>query len=200
MSADELRLSRLATAWVDRANPILADAQPSGLAGLGDRRQVAVGLAIRRQGVGAARRPGQRPSRDAGSDFAYRRGGATVTTTLTVRDADTGAALDLPGAGAYLIFYPQGAEFRAGRLAAEAPARFAVSLRSFCKLKRSGGGAVVSFIADAAAPDAPHPAPVALTPARRRRRPRPVRRSLPAKPVASRAADAPPVASGPKSR
>ena len=34
MSAEELRLSRLATAWVDRANPILADAQPSGLAGL----------------------------------------------------------------------------------------------------------------------------------------------------------------------
>ena len=68
MSADELRLSRLATAWVDRANPILADAQPSGLAGLAIDAKSRVGLAVRRHGVGAARRPGERPSRDAGSD------------------------------------------------------------------------------------------------------------------------------------
>ena len=94
--------------------------------------------------------------------FAYRRGGATVTTTLAVRDAETAAPLDLPGAGAYLIFYPQGVEYRAGRLAAAAPAQFAASLAGFCKLKRSGAAVVVSFIGDA--PDAPHPAPVTLIP------------------------------------
>ncbi len=162
LTADELRLSRLATAWVDRANPILADAQPSGLAGLAiDAKSRSAS-----QFAAAASAPladplnGRRATLEA--TFAYRRGGATVTTTLTARDADTGAALDLPGAGAYLIVYPQGAEFRTGRIAADAPPRFAVSLRNFCRLRRRGGRAMLSFVADAVAPDAPHPAPVEL--------------------------------------
>jgi hypothetical protein len=164
MSADELRISRLATAWVEPANPILADAQPSGLAGLAiDAKSPSASQFVARASAPLADPVnGRRATLEAA--FAYRRGGATVTTTLAVRDADTGAALNLSGAGAYLIFYPQGAEFRTGRLSTEAPARLAVSLRSFCKLKRSGGDAVVSFIADAAASDAPHPAPVALRP------------------------------------
>ena len=164
MSADELRLSHLATAWVDRPNPILADAQPNGLAGLAIdvRSRSASQFAATASAPLAEPVNGHRATLEA--TFAYRRGGATMTTTLSVRDADTGAVLDLPGAGAYLILYPQGAQFRTGRLSAEAPGRLAASLRSFCKLKRGGGSAMVSFVADAAAPDAPHPAPVELRP------------------------------------
>ncbi|MGA2493911.1 MAG: hypothetical protein ABSF67_13305 [Roseiarcus sp.] len=201
MSADELRLSRLATAWVDRANPILADAQPNGLAGLAiDAKSPSASQFVAKASAPLADPVnGHRATLEA--TFAYRRGGATVTTTLAVRDADTGAALDLSGAGAYLIFYPQGAEFRTGRLAAEAPARLAASLRSFCKLKRGGGNAVVSFVADAAAtPDAPHPAPVALSPLAADGAPALFDEACPPKPVASRAADAPPATSDSKSR
>ena len=96
--------------------------------------------------------------------FAYRRGGATVMATLAARDADSGAALDLPGAGAYLVFYPQGAQFRTGRIAAETPGRF---VRVAARLLQAEAGRrqrVASFIADADAPDAPHPAPVELRP------------------------------------
>ena len=162
MTADELRLSRLATVWVDRANPILADAQSSGLVGSAiDAKSPSASQFVAKASAPLADPvDGHRATLEA--TFAYRRGGATVTTTLAVRDAETAAPLDLPGAGAYLIFYPQGEEFRAGRLAAAAPARLAASLRGFCKLKRSGAVAVVSFIADA--PDAPHPAPVTLSP------------------------------------
>ncbi len=132
--------------------------------------------------------------------FAYRRGGTTVTTTLTARDGDTGAALDLPGAGAYLIVYPQGAELRTGRITADAPARFAVSLRSFCRLRRSGSGAIVSFIADAAAPDAPHPAPVELRPLAAEGGAALFDEACPPRPIASRAADAPRAATDSNSR
>ena len=131
------------------------------------------------------------------ASFAYRRGGATVATTLTVSDADTGAPLDLPGAGAYLIFYPQGAEFRTGHLAAEGSARLAASLRGFCKLKRSGGSVVVSFIADAAAP---HPAPVTVNPLAADGGPALFDEACPPRSVASHAADALLAASDPKSR
>jgi hypothetical protein len=199
MSAEELRLSRLATAWVDPANPILADAQPSGLAGLAiDAKSPSVSQFVAKAAAPLADPVnGRRATLEAA--FAYRRGGATVTTTLTVRDADTGAALDPSNAGVYLIFYPQGAEFRTGRLSTEAPARIAVSLRSFCKLKRSGGDAVVSFVADAAAPAAPHPAPVALRPLAADGAAALFDEACPAKPVA-RAVDAAPAASGSKSR
>jgi hypothetical protein len=200
LTTDELRLSRLATAWVDRANPILADAQPSGLAGLAiDAKSPSAS-----QFVAKATAPladpvnGHRATLDA--TFAYRRGGATVATTLTARDADTGAALDLPGAGAYLIFYPQGAEFRAGRITADAPARFAVSLRSFCRLRRSGGSAILSFIADAAAPVAPHPAPIALRPLAAEGGAALFDEACPPRPIALRAADALRAVSGPKSQ
>jgi hypothetical protein len=199
MSADELRLSHLATAWVDRANPILADAQPSGLAGLAidAKSPSASQFAATTSAPLAEPVNGHRARLEA--TFAYRRGGATVTTTLAVRDADTGAALDLPGAGAYLIFYPQGAEFRTGRIAAEAPGRLAAPLRSFCKLRRSGR-AMVSFIADAAAPDAPHPAPVELSPLGADGAAALFDEACPPRPVASSATDAPRVASDSKSR
>jgi hypothetical protein len=198
MSADELRLSRLATAWVDRANPILADAQPSGLAGLAidAKSRSASQFAATASTPLADPVNGHRATLDA--TFAYRRGGATVMATLAVRDADTGAALDLPGA--YLIFYPQGAEFRTGRLAAEAPGRLSASLRSFCRLRRSGGSAVVSFIADAAAPDAPHPAPVELHLLAAEGGAALFDEACPPRPVASRAADAPRAASDSKSQ
>jgi hypothetical protein len=198
MSAEELRVSRLATAWVDRANPILADAEPSGLAG----SAIDATPSSASQFVAKASAPladpvsGHRANLEV--TFAYRRGGAMATTVLTARDADTGATLDLPGAGAYLIFYPQGAEFRVGRLTAAAPARVSVSLRSFCKLKRSGGRAVVSFIADA--PDAPRPAPVALSPLVADGGPALLDEACPPKPIVSRATDAPSAASGSKSQ
>jgi len=200
MSAEELRLSRLATAWVDRANPILVDAQPSGLAGLAidAKSRSASQFAATASAPLAGPVNGHRATLDA--TFAYRRGGATVTATLAVRDADTGAALDLPGAGAYLIFYPQGAEFRTGRLAAEAPGRLSASLPSFCRLRRSGGSAVVSFIADAAAPDAPHPAAVELHPLAAEGGAALFDEACPPRPVASRAADAPRAASDSKSQ
>ena len=200
MSADELRVSRLATAWVDRANPILADAQPSGLAGLAidAKSRSASQFAATASAPLADPVNGRRATLDA--TFAYRRGGATMTTTLSVRDADTGAVLDLPGAGAYLILYPQGDQFRTGRLSAEAPGRLAASLHSFCKLRRSGGSAIVSFIADAAAPDAPHPAPVELRPLAADGAAALFEEACPPRPIASRAADAPPAASGPKSQ
>jgi len=129
--------------------------------------------------------------------FAYRRGGATVTTTLAVRDAETGAGLDLPGAGAYLVFYPQGAEFRTGRIAAAAPGSLAATLQSFCKLKRSGASAIVSFIADA---DAPHPAPVQLRPLAAEGGGALFDEACPPRPGVARIAETPVVASDPKSR
>ncbi len=186
LTADELRLSRLATAWVDRANPILADAQPSELAGLAidAKSRSASQFAATASAPLANPVNGHRATLE--TTFAYRRGGATVTTTLTARDADTGAALDLPGAGAYLIVYPQGAEFRAGRIAADAPARLAMSLRSFCRLRRSGGSAMVSFVA--AAPDAPHPAPVELHPLAAEGGAALFDEACPPRPIASRAA------------
>jgi hypothetical protein len=188
LTADELRLSRLATAWVDRANPILADAQPSGLAGLAiDAKSPSASQFVAKASAPLANPVnGHRAALEA--TFAYRRGGAMVTTTLTARDADTGAALDLPGAGAYLVFYPQGAEFRAGRITADAPTRLTATLRSFCRLRGSGGRAVVSFIADAAAPDAPHPAPVVLSPLAADGGPALFDEACPPKPIAPRGA------------
>lgn len=198
MTAEELRLSHLATAWIDRANPILADAQPSGLAGLAiDAKSPSASQFVAKASAPLAEPVnGRRATLEA--TFGYRRGGAIVTTTLAVRDADSGAALDLPGAGAYLVFYPQGAEFRTGRLAAAAPARLATPLRSFCKATRSGAGAVVSFIADAATPGAPHPAPVALNPLAADGGPALFDEACPPRSVAAR--DAPSLASGSKSR
>jgi hypothetical protein len=191
LTADELRLSRLATAWVDRANPILADAQPSGLAGsaIDAKSPSASQFVAKASAPLASPVNGHRATLEA--TFAYRRGGATVTMSLTPRDAETGAALDLPGAGAYLVFYPQGVEFRAGRITAGAPTRLAAALRSFCRLRRSGGRAVVSFVADDAAPDAPHPAPVVLSPLAADGGPALFDEACPPRPIASRAADAP---------
>jgi hypothetical protein len=191
LTADELRLSRLATAWVDRANPILADAQPNGLAGLAidAKSQSASQFVAKASAPLAAPVNGHRATLEA--TFAYRRGGATVTTTLTARDAETGTALDLPGAGAYLVFYPQGAEFRAGRMTADAPTRLDAALRSFCRLRRSGGRAVVSFVADPATPDAPHPAPVVLSPFAAVGGPALFDEACPPRPIAWRVADAP---------
>ena len=127
LTADELKLSRLATAWIDRANPILVDAQPNGLAGMAIDSKSATASLISAKAIAPLAIPvdGRRAALEA--TFAYRRGGATVTATLAARDAETGAPLTLPGAGAYLIFYPQGAAFRAGRLTAEAPPRLSAS-------------------------------------------------------------------------
>ena len=197
MTADELRLSRLATVWVDRANPILADPQSSGLVGSAiDAKSPSA-----TQFVAKASAPlpdpvsGHRATLEA--TFAYRRGGAMVTTTLAVRDAETAAPLDLPGAGAYLIFYPQGAEYRAGRLAAAAPPRLAAPLAGFCKLKRSGAAAVVSFVGDT--PDAPHLAPVTLNPLAADGGPALFEEACPPKPLSSRAVAVPLAVSDSKS-
>ena len=188
LTADELRLSRLATAWVDRANPILADARPSGLTGLAiDAKSASASQFVAKASAPfASPMNGRRAALEA--TFAYRRGGATVAATLAARDAETGAGLDLPGAGAYLVFYPQGGEFRAGLIAAGAPTQFDVALRSFCGLRKSGGRVVVSFVADAAAPDAPHPTPVALSPLAADGAAALFDEACPPKPIASRAA------------
>jgi hypothetical protein len=163
LTPDELKLSRLATAWIDRANPILVDGQPSGLAGLAiDAKSASASQFTARTTAPLTISVNGRPARLEAS-FAFRRGGATVATTLTARDAETGAALDLPGAGAYLILYPQGVELRAGRLTADAPPSVVTSARSFCRLRRGGARAVISFIADGVEPDAPHPAPIVLS-------------------------------------
>jgi len=184
LTPDELKLSRLATAWIDRANPILVDGQPSGLAGLAiDAKSASASQFTARTTAPLTISVNGRPARLEAS-FAFRRGGATVATTLTARDAETGAqldalrvqdeigagagqvergaGLDLPGAGAYLILYPQGVELRAGRLTADAPPSVVTSARSFCRLRRGGARAVISFIADGVEPDAPHPAPIVL--------------------------------------
>ena len=181
MSADELRLSRLATAWVDRANPILADAAAERARRLGDRRQVAVGLAVRRQGVGAARRPDQRPSRDAGSDvrLSSRRrdgdddaGGARRRNRRGARPARRRRLSHLLSARRRIPRRPPrrrgaGAARRAAAQLLQAEAERRRRRRQLHRRRRRAGRA--SSRARGAEP------------ARRRRRPRPVRRSLPAK-------------------
>ena len=164
MNAEELRVSRLATAWIDRANPILADAQPSGLAGsaIDAKPSSASQFAAKASAPLADPVNGRRATLEA--TFAYRRGGATVTTKLNRARRRHRRGLDLPGAGAYLILYPQGDEFRTGRLAAEAPGVLVRTAAQLLQAEAERRQRVVSFIADAAAPDAPHPAPVELRP------------------------------------
>jgi hypothetical protein len=167
LTSDEMKTSRLATAWLNGPKPFVDAAQPSGLDGLavepgmepsaGSTSQFSAKLAAPLSAPIGERRATLEVT------FAFRRGGGAVTTSFAVHDAQTGAPLALPGAGAYLIFYPQGAEYRTGRLAADAAARVGAPLRKFCRLQ-DGGRAVLSFIADAAAPQAPHPAPVVFTP------------------------------------
>ena len=200
LTADELRLSRLATAWVDRASPILADAEPSGLVGLAidSTSPSASQFAANASAPLADPVNGHRATLEA--TFAYRRGGATVTMTLAARDAETNDALALPVAGAYLIFYPQGAEFRFSRIDADAPPRLAASVRSFCRLRRNSSHAVVSFVADRAAPDAPRPAPIMLSLRGAEGATALFDEACPLKLIASRAANAaPPSVSGSKS-
>lgn len=200
LTPDELKLSRLATAWIDRASPILSDAQPTGLSGMAIDSKSPSGAPFSAKTTAPLTIPvNGRPAKLEAS-FAYRRGGASVMTTLTARDAETGAALDLPGAGAYLIFYPQGVELRAARLAADAEPRVAVPLASFCRMRRSSGQAVVSFIADNAAPDAPRPAPILLNLKAGEGATALLDEACPPKPIAARAADAHRVASDSKSQ
>ncbi len=145
LTQDELKASRLATAWIDRASPILVDAQPNGLAGLAiDEKSASASQFSAKTSAALTIPVNGRPAKLEAS-FAYRRGGAKVMTTLTARDAETGAALDLPGAGAYLIFYPQGVALRASRLTADAPPSVSAPLRSFCRMRRAGGRARRQF-------------------------------------------------------
>ena len=107
LTTDELRISRLATAWVDGAKPIVDAAQPSGLAGLAvEPPEQSASQFIARASASLAAPIGDRRA-TLEVTFAFRRGGAAVATTLMARDAETGAPLDLPAAAAYLIFYPR---------------------------------------------------------------------------------------------
>jgi hypothetical protein len=196
LTQDELKASRLATAWIDRASPILVDAQPNGLAGLAiDEKSASASQFSAKTSAALTTPVNGRPAKLEAS-FAYRRGGAKVMTTLTARDAETGAALDLPGAGAYLIFYPQGVALRASRLTADAPPSVSAPLRSFCRMRRAGGRGVVSFIADNGALDAPHPAPIVLSLKDGEGTTALLDEACPPKPLAARAADARHVPSG----
>jgi hypothetical protein len=165
LTNDELKMSRLATAWIDGPKPFLDAAQPSGLDGLG----IEASAGSTSQFFAKLATPLSVPigERRAALEvtFAFRRGGGAVATSFALHDARTGAPLSLPGAGAYLIFYPQGAEYRTGRLALDAAARVVTPLRSFCRLQ-DGGRAVLSFIAaNGVDPQAtPHPAPIVFTP------------------------------------
>jgi len=188
LTADELKMSRLATAWVDRANPILADAEPSGLAGDAIDANAPPASLFSAKATAALAAPIDGRLAKLEATFAYRRGGAIVATTLAVRDAETGAAIEPPAVGAYLVLYPLGVELRAGRLAVGTPPRLVASLRSFCKLRR-GGHVVVSFIA--AEPGAPHPAPIVLNPFAADGAASLFDEACPLKPIAARAVGAP---------
>jgi hypothetical protein len=163
LTTDELRISRLATAWVDGAKPIVDAAQPSGLAGLAvEPPEESASQFIARASAPLAAPIGDRRA-TLEVTFAFRRGGAAVATTLMARDAETGAPLDLPGVGAYLIFYPEGAEYRLVRPAATEPPRVVMPLRAFCGLRRGEHG-VVSFIAGPGPANAQRLAPIAIDP------------------------------------
>ncbi len=145
LTAEELETSRLATIWVDDVSPIVDDAGASGVRGEPiDARSGAASLFVAKSTSPLERPIAGRPAALEAS-FAYRRGGGTVFATLLARDSADGKPVDAPGSGIFLILYPEGAEFRADRIAADEPMRVAIPLRSFCRLGR-GGRAVVSFI------------------------------------------------------
>ena len=191
LTADELSLSRLATAWVDRANPILADARAERPRRRRDRRQRRRRLRCSRQGVGAVRR--RRSAADRAkleATFAYRRGGAIVTTTLAVRDAETGAALE-PARRRRLS---RASTRRASSFApAASPSmrrrgssrRCAAS--ASCSARRPRGGQLHRR----REPDAPHPAPVVLNPFAADGAAALFDEACPLKPIAARAVGAP---------
>ncbi len=170
LTAEELAASRLATIWVDGASPIVEDDGASGLRGEPiDARSGAASLFVAKGASPLARPVEGRPA-ELEASFAYRRGGATVLTTLLARDAAGGTPADVGGSGIFVILYPEGAELRAGKFAAGEPMRVAIPVRSFCRLAR-GGRAVVSFIEPvrgkgAESDEAAHPSepPVAIDP------------------------------------
>ncbi|MGD0563041.1 MAG: hypothetical protein ABSA66_08115 [Roseiarcus sp.] len=170
LTADELETSRLATIWVDGASPIVDDAGASGVRGEPiDARSGAASLFVAKSASPLERPVEGRPAALEAS-FAYRRGGGMVFATLLARDSADGTAVDVRGSGIFVILYPEGAEFRAGKIAAGEPMRVAIPVRSFCRLGR-GGRAIVSFIEPipgtaAGTNEAAHPSepPVAIDP------------------------------------
>ena len=145
LTADELETSRLATIWVDDVSPIVDDAGASGVRGEPvDARSGAASL-FTATSASPLERPIEGRPATLEASFAYRRGGGTVFATLLARDSADGTPVDMRGSGIFLILYPEGAEFRAEKIAAGAPMRVAIPLRSFCRLRREGR-AVVSFI------------------------------------------------------
>jgi hypothetical protein len=164
LTAEELAASRLATIWVDGVSPIVEEAGAGGLRGQPiDARSGAASLFLAK-GAAPLERPIEGRPAELEASFAYRRGGAQVLATLLERDAAGGKPVDLRGSGMSVILYPGGAEFRAQEPGAGQPARVAIPVRSFCRL-RDGGRAVVSFIETSAA-TAAHPGepPVAIDP------------------------------------
>lgn len=144
LTAEELATSRLATIWVDDASPIVEDDGASGLRGEPiDARLGAASLFVAKGASPLGRPVAGRPA-ELEASFAYRRGGAAVFTTLSLRDAAGGAPANAGGAGIYVILDPEGAELGAGKFAAGEPMRLAIPVRSFCRLRR-GGRAIVSF-------------------------------------------------------
>ncbi len=143
LTAEELAASRLATIWVDGVSPIVEEAGAGGLRGqpIDARSGASLFLA---EGAAPLERPIAGRPADLEASFAYRRGGAQVLVTLFARDAAGGKPVDARDAGMSVTLYPEGAEYRAQEPGAGEPARVAIPVRSFCRLRR-GGRAVVSF-------------------------------------------------------
>ncbi len=150
----ELEASRLATIWLDGASPIVEGAGASGLGGEPvDARSDAASLFVATSASPLERSvAGAQAELDA--SFAYRRGGGTVLASLVARNSTGGNAVDLGGAGTFLILYPEGVEFRGAKIAAGSPMAVSIPVRSFCRM-RAGGRAVVSFIELSRTPAAP---------------------------------------------
>jgi len=170
LTAEELQASRLATIWVDGASPVVDDAAESGVRGEPvDARSGAASLFVAKSASPLERPVKGRPAALEAS-FAYRRGGGAVFATFLARDSAEGTPVDVRGSGIFVILYPEGAEFHAGKSGAGEPMRVAIPVRSFCRLRRSGS-AVVSFIEPVAGTgagtnEAAHPSepPVAIDP------------------------------------
>ncbi len=145
LTARELEASRLATIWVDDVSPVVVDAGASGLRGEPIDAQSGAASLFVAKSVSPLALPIEGRPAELEASFAYRRGGAAVLTTLLARDSTSGASVEAPGSGIFLILYPEGVELRAGKIVAGEPLRVAIPVRSFCRLWRSGR-AVVSFI------------------------------------------------------
>ena len=165
MTKDELKASRLATAWIGGANLFADASQPNGL----EAQEIEQPGDDSSEAFATLAAPLSAPIQGRRAmlemTFAFRHGDRAVSSSYVLLDAVSGAPLELPGSGVFLIVYPQGAEYRANRVAADEPTQIAWPLRSFCPLQ-DDGRAVLSFVASGAgaSPSSSHPEPVIFSP------------------------------------